>query len=157
MTLVARIDCAGRAFADGQAGLGLGIATMAAGVPTAGGAAATAIGAAVAGPGDVARRSAVQTPHRNDRLDPIPLAYLAAGHTADSVAPRPVMAACAATVLTVATAPLLLPSVRRLRLTPEPPASGVRVIDEGVVVHGSADTGSGNAGLDQCDRVPVLA
>ncbi|WP_075899633.1 hypothetical protein [Actinomadura sp. CNU-125] len=91
------------------------------------------MGAAVAGPGGVARRSVVQTHVPQRQLGrvvghietigslPIPLAYLAAGHAADSVGTRPVMVVCAATMLAVAIAPLLLPDVRRLRLTPEPP------------------------------------
>ncbi|MBE1530376.1 MFS transporter [Actinomadura algeriensis] len=134
--VLVHIDRAGWAIASGQAGLSLGIAAMAADIPMAGITAATAAGAAVAGPGDVARRSVVQThvPHRQlgrvvGHIEtigsiPVPLAYLAAGHAADSIGTRPVIAACAATMLAVAIAPLMLPGVRRLRLTPEPPVSG---------------------------------
>lgn len=45
-----------------------------------------------------------------------PIAFLAAGHAADTVGARPVMAGCAMVMLAAGAAPLLLGEFRRLRL-----------------------------------------
>jgi hypothetical protein len=105
--LVARVERAGWAISAGQVAMALGFIAMGAGAPLPVIVAASALGGALAGPGGVARRSVVQfhVPHRQlGRVAghvetvgslPVPIAFLAAGHAADTVGARPVMAGCA--------------------------------------------------------------
>lgn len=131
--LVARVERAGWAISAGQVAMALGFMAMGAGAPLPVIVAASALGGALAGPGGVARRSVVQfhVPHRQlGRVAghvetvgslPVPIAFLAAGHAADTLGPRPVMVGCALVMLAAGAAPLLLGEFRRLRL--EQPAA----------------------------------